>query len=170
MENRTFNHDRSTNVNNPMPERKKPSGALRFMGGVITTMALGMTITGLLLYSAIKSNQEHMARIATLEEVGRQQVALTAERNIGGSTASTVSTATANQSGATTPAAQSNQASAQMPNQAAAPVIDPKFSMRHGGHPNHAVTRPHPASQQPHRAEAEVQTEVSLGEEIVEMD
>jgi hypothetical protein len=109
----TTKHERTGTGTTDFPHsHKKPNGVARFLGGVLTTTAIALATTGLLLYASIQTNLNHMAKIATLEanlHHATQMAAVTSSTGTGGTVTSTAvpnqnTTATTTQPAAATQA------------------------------------------------------------------
>jgi hypothetical protein len=59
--------DQRGNVYVPMKQKKEKSAAASFVSVAVTTLALGLTITGLLLNASMKNNARNLAKIGALE-------------------------------------------------------------------------------------------------------
>jgi cell division protein FtsL len=79
MENKTTSHTRDTNGNvadvNPFQkgDTKRDNGIAKFLGGVATTMALALALTGLLLHASIQTNAAHNQQIQELRQTVEEQ-------------------------------------------------------------------------------------------------
>ena len=69
--------DQRGNVYVPIKQKKEKSAASSFVSVAVTTLVLGLAVTGLLLHASMKNNEQNLAKIDTLEH----QIAVVRQTN-----------------------------------------------------------------------------------------